>query len=44
MIPFEKFNFFGKKLFYVGTRDFFESMIVIGSLEDWDFIAIYADG
>ena len=43
-VPFERFNFFGKKLFYVGTRDFFDSVLVIGSVEDWDFLTIYALG
>lgn len=43
-VPFEKWNYFGKKLFYVGTRDFFESMLIMGSVEDWDFVAIYACG
>jgi hypothetical protein len=29
---------------YVGTRDFFDSVLLIGSLEDWDFLTIYALG
>ena len=43
-VPQERFEFFGKKLFYVGTRDFYDSMLIMGSVEDWDFLAIYAAG
>ena len=28
----------------MGTRDFYDSMLIIGSVEDWDFLAFYAAG
>jgi hypothetical protein len=31
-VPFQAHSFFGKKLAYVGTRDFFDSVLVIGSV------------
>jgi hypothetical protein len=29
---------------YVGTRDFFDSVLLMGSIEDWDFVTVYALG
>jgi hypothetical protein len=43
-VPFERFNFFGKQLYFVGPRDFFDTMLVMGDIEKWDFVAIYAFG
>ena len=43
-VPCQAYSFFGKRLLYVGTREFFDSVLVIGSVEKWDFVAIYALG
>lgn len=43
-VPFQAHSFFGKKLLYVGTRDFFDSVLLIGDIDKWDFITIYALG
>ena len=43
-MPFERFSFFGKQLFYIGAREFFDSVIVMGDIDKWDFLAVYALG
>lgn len=42
-IPFEKHTFFGKKILYAGVRKHFNSVYIMGSVTDWDFIAFYAE-
>lgn len=43
-VPYQKFDFFGKSLYYIGTKEFFDRVLTIGSVEDWDFVTIYALG
>ena len=40
-IPFEKHDFFGKKILYAGGRQLFDSMLILGDPETWDFVAVY---
>ena len=41
-IPVEITEHFGKKLFHAGIQTYVNQMIVLGSIEKWDFLIVYA--
>lgn len=41
-IPVEITDHFGKKLLHAGTQNYVNQMIVLGSIEKWDFLILYA--
>jgi hypothetical protein len=41
-IPVEITEHFGKKLYQAGMQSYVNQMIILGSIDKWDFLVLYA--